>query len=75
LTEAALQKYGKQASSTRDRVEFRGNDQTFHLLEENRRRYSIKRPLATVGSNGDAGKNSSQRLKQHPQEVMEIIID
>jgi hypothetical protein len=72
LTEAALQRYGKEASSARDRVEFRGEDKTFHLLEENRRRYQKKRPLANdVGSNGDSG--NSQRSKQQPQ--VEIIID
>jgi hypothetical protein len=78
LTEAALQRFGKEASSTRDRVEFRGKDKTFHLLEENRRRYSKKRPVPNAGggggSNGDTG-NSSQRFKQQPQEVTEIIID
>jgi predicted alpha/beta-fold hydrolase len=74
LTEAALERYGKEASSARDRVEFRGKDKTFHLLEENKRRYQKKRPLPNVvGLHGDTG--SSQRPKQQRQEVMEIIID
>ena len=72
LTAAALERFKNEASTTRDRVEFR-SDKTFILLPTNKVRYNGRKRGAATQNEGAINGTVSQRPKlQVVPEAIEI---
>jgi hypothetical protein len=71
LTQAALKKFEREVSSTRDRVEFKA-DKTYKLLPEPKLRYGTKKRTSATSGNGNNNNTTSTKMDPDTIEIIDL---